>query len=281
MNNTFLIVDLETLKVETNERGKSEETTDVFVVATNTLNVYYLNGVEVENIIRFSTVTLIADNDVEGDIEQTNTPVSLDNNLVVTKNTNVWTNELKITISNTLQSGETLQYSIGNAETKALSGNVIEITSTKMTDSERNQLATNKYVTIKKIVNGSIEQTKQLPIDNLDVLSPTMGNLEMIDTSNEDYNVVKINSADEGESGIKCLYYDYLGKLGDNTVLPYYSARSVPTLKDLMRFGKITNDGTIILDKNIKTIIVTAVDNAGNASNITTYTIDDIYLISK
>ena len=82
-------------------------------------------------------------------------------------------------------------------------------------------------------------------------------------------------------SGIKALYYDYETIYENGESKAYYTNRSEVTASDLMSFGKIANIGVIKLSKNIKSIVVVAVDNAGNTSEIITYTIDDEYLISE
>ncbi|MBQ8042653.1 MAG: hypothetical protein IJ272_00690 [Clostridia bacterium] len=280
-NNTFLVVDLEKMEIDTDQRGKSQQDIDVFIVASNTLNVYYLKGVEIEGIMRFSLATLVSQDEIEGDTEQQGTAVSLDNDLAITKNTNVWTNEICITVKNALQTGEALQYFIGIAEAKAVENNTIVVNSDNMTEAEKTSFATNKYVTINRLLNGSITETKEVVIDNLDITPPTLGTMEMTDTSNESYNIIKINSTDEGGSGIKCLYYDYVTMLVSGDSTSYYSDRSEVNVNELLGFGKITNDGTITLDKNIKSFIAVVVDNAGNTSDITTFIIEDTYLITK
>ena len=68
IENTFYVVDLGLISTKTTERGKGTSETDVFVVATSTLNVYYLNGVELEEEIYFSLVNLVSDNKVNDSI---------------------------------------------------------------------------------------------------------------------------------------------------------------------------------------------------------------------
>ena len=94
-------------------------------------------------------------------------------------------------------------------------------------------------------------------------------------------NTIKINVTDQGESDIKCIYYDYNTVMLNDKEVKYYIDRSEVNAKDLVGFGKCTKDGSISLDKNIKSIVAIAVDNAGNVSEIITYIIEDEYLVSK
>lgn len=281
-NNTFMVIDIDLLGIQTDERGTTQQDTDVFIVASNTLNVYYLKGFEYEDVVRFSQVTLVSQNDIETDTEYVDSEVELDTQLSLVKNINVWTNEISITIKNNLQENETLQYSVSGAVEKAVpNNNIIILNSANLTDTEKAALATNKLVTVNRLVNDSVTETKTIAIDNLDLTSPVLGTMEMTNTSSEQYNLVKLNSSDEGGSEIKCLYYDYATMLVNSIETSYYTNRSDVSANELMSFGKITNDGTIKLDKNIKSIVAVAVDNAGNASSITTYTLEDTYLKSE
>jgi len=281
-HNSFLVIDLDALEVQTNNRGQSIDNADIFVVATNTLNVYYLKGTTIDNTMRFSLVTLVESNEIEGDEPIGDTEVSLQNELVVTKNTNLWTNELKVTVTNVLSAEETLKYFIDPGDIKEFpANNTLVLNASELTNEEKDEFNENKQITIQKELNGVVTQTKQIEISNLDMTSPSLGEMEMVDGSSEDFNVIKINSSDLGGSGIKCIYYDYNTVLLNNVITSYYLDRSDVNASELISFVKITNDSNIKLDKNIKSIVAMAVDNAGNVSAITTYTLEDEYLTSK
>ena len=280
-NNIFYVVNLDLLEVETEERGKGSDDTDKFLIASNTLNAYYLKGIIVENTTRFSLATLSTQNVIE-DNTVPSEEVTLDTKLNVIKSTNTYTNELILTVTNELKDGESLKYSIGNATAKAVPANkVIIINLANMTSAEKTAFATNKTVTISKLTSGVVTETKEISISNLDVTNPSLGAMEMTDTANASYNMITINSADEGESGIRAIYYDYSSILVDDVETAYYSDRSVVTVDDLATFGRVSKDGTIKLEKHIKSIIAIAVDNAGNTTDITVYSIADSYVVSK
>lgn len=280
--NTFCTVDLEKLNITTSERGLEKDDLDVFAVTTNTLNIYYLKGVQIDEVAYFSEAMLVSNNQIDIVPGENATDVDLSEELSVSKNTNVWTNEVVIEINNKLEQSETLQYSIAGCAVKSVaSNNSITINASNMTNEEIAAFASNKMVTIAKLNNGVTVSTNQISISNLDITAPNLSAIEMLDTSNEKYNVVKINMIDSGGSGIKALYYDIDTVLKDNVQVAYYTNRTDVKNKDLISFGKISNDGVVRLEKNIKSIIATAVDNAGNISDVVTYTIEDTYLISK
>ena len=281
VENMFFVVNTDALGVEIDERGKLQQETDVFVVASNTLNVYYLMGHEYDETVRFSLVTLTDEKIVQKETINQNHKVTLDNQLSITKNTEMWTNEIKLTIKNVIENNEAIKYSVGGANLKILNNSTIVINSANMSENEKSAFVSNKKLIINKLLNDSVIETKEVDISNLDISNPSLKTLEMLDTTTQSHNIIRINSVDEGSSGIKCLYYDYKELLVNNTSTDFYSNRSEITTNELLNFGKITNDGIIKLEKNIKSIDVIALDNAGNTSNITTYTIEDKYLVSK
>lgn len=280
--NIFYVVDLNLLGIETEERGKQKDATDIFVVASNTLNVYYLKGLELKDKMYFSNANLVNENIIEDESVQESIKTSLNQEMSLIKSTNVWTNELNISINVNLKSSETIQYSIAGETKKDMSSNrLIILNSRNMTDEEKAAFETNKTLTVSRLENGIVTETKEISISNLDIITPSLGNLEMLDTSNTDTNIIKINSSDTGNSGIKEIYYDFNTILEDDVEKQYYSQRSEVNGKDLISFGKMSINGQISLDKNIKSIVAVAVDNANNISDVVTYTIEDTYLISK
>lgn len=273
-NNDFLVIDMTLLELQTSERGKAVNSTDIFVVATNSLNVYYLDGIKVDDIYRFSTVTLIEQNEVEDKNLQDATNVTLNNELNIIKNTNEWTNEIVLEIVNALSDEDTIEYSIANSTAKVVGEDKkIIINAVTMTNAEKNAFESEKMVVITKLNSGNVVETKEVSLDNLDILPPTLGTLQIIDDTTSYSNVVKINYADDGGSELKAIYYDYSTKLVDDVEVKYYLDGNDVTPQGLMAFGKTSKDGNIILPKDIKSIVAVAVDVAGNVTGIKTYTI--------
>ncbi len=275
-NNSFLVVDLESMEIETAERGKTNQETDIFVVATNSLNVYYLKGAEINDIVSFSLVMLVERNTVQSNLQKEQEKVKLNNDLVLEKSTNTWTNELKIIVKNKLASNEVIKYVVGYSEEQNnVENNTITLNSVSMTETEKTEFKVNKSLLIRRLLNGNVIQIKEVMIDNLDIETPLLNEMEIVDDGHEKHNIVKISSTDMGGSSIKCIYYDYVSIVRDDIIEPYYTDRNEVTKKDLAAFGKISKDGTITLDKNIKSIIAMAIDNAGNMSEIKAYTIGE------
>jgi len=273
-NNEFLVLDTVLLELEINERGKNIDNTDVFVVATNSLNVYYLKGIEVDDIYRFSTVTLTDQNELEEENIQGATNVTLNKELSIIKSTNVWTNEIILEITNNLGESETLEYSIAGSTSKAVGEDKkIKVSANTMTNAEKTAFESYKTITITKLNDGSVVNTKEVNLDNLDIIAPILGTVEIIDATTTYSNVIKINSTDEGGSGIKAIYYDYLTKLVDDAEASYYLDGNEVNSQGLISFGKISKDGNISLPKEVKSIAVVAVDAAGNVTEVKTYTI--------
>ena len=281
-NNMFYLIDIDALKLNLDERGIKANAIDIFVVATNTMNVYYLAGVKIGDEIYFSLAKINVENKVDSKEPENSVDGNIETTLALSKNTSTWTDELKIFIQTSLATDETLQYLVANSTLKAVGTNkTVVLNKNTMTANEKAAFESNKTVTINKLKNGVVTETKTINIDNLDITSPSLGDITMVDTSSSEYNKIKIVATDAGLSGIKAIYYDYVTVLKDNKEVSYYTGRSDVSINDLISFGKASKDGNIQLDKNIKSIVVVVVDNAGNTSDIKTYTIQDTYLISK
>ena len=275
-NNKFLIIDLSLMDIKTSKRGREEKSTDVFCVAINTLNIYYIDGIIIDGSIRFSLANLIESKDIENDPQSLDSKVELDKSLALIKNTESWTNEIRLQIKCEVQNNQKLQYSICGQTSKIVpSNNVIVINSNTMTLQEKAAFSDSKQINVSKLENGDIIDSKQVGLVNLDISSPQLPIVEIMDTSNEDVISLKISSTDIGGSGIKTIYYDFVNKVVDGVEQPYYYYRSKITEADLINFGKKSGDGLINIPKNISRIACISVDHAGNPSEILNYSILD------
>lgn len=280
--NEFYIVDLTVLNVDDIERGMALDDTDVFLVSSANLNLYYLKGVELEEEIYFSMAKLTNSSKINQEISENITQVALKDDLIVTKNINTWTNEIKIHINNMLNEGETIRYSIAGQQPKTVENSKdIIINKETLTDAQKTALTNNKTAVVEVVRNGSVIKTTEINIGNLDVLNPTLGTMDMVNTTNASCNTIKINFSDEGGSEIKAIYYDYNKILKDGVEKDYYLDKNLGSRASLLKVGKISTDGKIKLEKHIKSILVVATDNAGNISNVVTYNIENQYLVSK
>lgn len=277
----FFVIDIGALPIESPKNGLGKEETDIYVIPQDTFNIYYLKGNLVEGKIVFSTVTLIESNNIEINDEQIdNSGVVLKTDLVVSKNVNTWTNEVVLTIQNSLNDGQLFQCSIAGVQARDVIDNKITLNASTMTSDEKTAFSTNKTATITKLENGTITQTVQVSLTNLDITPPVLGDLSYVETDG-DYNKVKINYSETGGSNIKGIFYDYVSALVNNVDTPYYADRSNILKEDLIGLGKYSLDGNITLDKNVKSIVAIVVDEAGNVSEIGNYEINSEYLISK
>lgn len=282
LDNMFYVVDLNLLQLETSSRGKQAETNDVFVIASKSLNVYYLKGEDIDGVLNFSLLNLVSQSIIENNSEQPEEQVELNNELEVIKSTNAWSNEISLVVKYDLKEGESLQYAIGGVGFKKVADNkTIVINANSMTSAEKTAFDAQKIVTVRRVKTGIAAKTKDVAIDNLDITEPTFLSMTITDSSSKDYNIIKIESSDNSGSGVKALYYDYSTILDEGKEKTYYTDRSNISSQDVIGFGKATKDGTIKLDKNIKSIVAVAVDNAGNVSSLTTFVLDNTYIISK
>ena len=277
----FYVVDLNLLKIETVQRGNEVDNTDVFVIASNTLNVYYLKGIEVDGVMYFSVVNLITDNSVQKqELEDNESQVTLNEQITLTKNTNVWTNELVINIEVNKTSDEIISYVFANTIKTELSGSAKRTLNVEnLTSQEIAAFESNKTIVVNREKDNQIVEQKTLDISNL--VEPTLGKMEITNTTDSSYNTIKIISSDIGGSGVKAIYFDYYDMLDGEIIKKYYTDRTDVTSAELLEFGKITKNGIAKLPKNIKSIVAIVVDNAGNMSDIVEYTIDDSYLLSQ
>ena len=268
-NNKFLVIDLSLMDIKTSKRGITEKVTDVFCVATNTLNVYYVAGVIIEDSVRFSLSNLVETNDVENTPQGLVPEVELDNSLKLIKNTEIWTNEIQIQVKCDVETNQSLQYSIGGQAPKVVpNNNVIVINSNNMTPEEQGALAESKQINVSKLENEDIIESKIIDLVDLDISAPQAPTIEILDTDNTENISLKISSTDIGGSGIKAIYYDYVDKIVDGVVQSYYYDRSQVTAQDLLEFGKKTTNGIVNIPKEISKIVCMSVDNAGNISEI-------------
>lgn len=276
--NTFCVVDLKLLEITTPERGNEVDSLDVYLVATNSLNVYYLKGVEIKDILYFSNEELIDKKKVEDNIVISEVQnVNLKSSMIITKSTNTWTNNLEVKVDYVLNSGESMYYSINDKPEKALTGNTVALNANTLTTAEISSLSSTSKLKIYRRSNGTNTETKEVDISNLDLTLPTVSSVQ-VNSSNTGYNTLTFSVSDN-LSGAKAIYYDFVKVLDENgNEKNYYTENTEMTEQYLLNNGKASFDLSIKLDKNIKSIKYILVDNAGNATNPVEYTLDNTYL---
>lgn len=260
-NNTFYELDVDLLGIELDERGLKKTENDVFLITSNTMNVYYLEGAEIEDGFYFSTVKLIEDKTVTIEEQNNSEEVLLKQDIKLTKNTNVWTNNLSIKVDIELNEGETLKYSIAGKEQREVpEDKLILISESSLSEEEKTALQNNQNL----VVTNSNGTTATILLDNLDVWLPEITDVNVVSTEEGTYNTLLFTLKDQDESSIKAMYYDYGTEI---------------TVENLIRLGKVSKDGkTVIVPKNVKTIKYVVEDYAGNIL-FDEYEIDDQYIV--
>lgn len=276
INNSFYTVDLTKLEIQTPERGTTTDELDIFIVATNTLRVYYLKGEKIGNNIYFSNTDFIKNKKiVDEEVSTQIQDVNLKNNIKLSKSKNTWTNSLIINIDCKLNESEELYYKIDDGQQKLVQKNQIIL-------SKANVASTSKSskITVTREKSDNVLETKEISISNLDVNPPVVQKVEL-DYSNSEYNVIKFDVNDD-ISGLKAVIFDYVTVLNSNNKISnYYSALIDITKEYLLTKGKTVYSDSISIDKNIKTLKYMIKDNAGNTTDVYEYTIDDKYLVGR
>lgn len=281
--NVFYKIDLAAIDVTSTTRGNEADgdATDIYVVSKNTKTVYYVRGERIGGGTYFSTVRLnsstkIKENKTE---DSSTTSVTAITNVSANKSTSLYTKTLTLTINATLADGETLSYKFDDTDAGVATTahdlgltfpTNITLSGTGLTGDDLTAFNKNKKIIIEK-AGGSTTQSMTVSLENLDIVPPVVG-----DTFNVvgygSFNTVELTSVtDTGGSGLKELRYEYVTKTGG---APYYvkiySEYSENNIDQsyLLDVGKKANVGLIKLPKDVKSIAVIAVDNAGNASEV-------------
>lgn len=279
-DNTFYVVDLKLLEITTPERGLEVDALDVYLVASNTLNVYYLKGVEIEDNIYFSNKELIDKKKVEDNVVTSNEQdVNLKSSIIVTKSTNAWTNNLDIKVDYVLNSGESISYAINNKEEKTLTGNNITLNVDTLTASEISSLSNASKLVVYRKSSGTTLETKEIDISNLDVVAPVVNSVGI--SSGTSSNTLTLDIT-ESLSGIKAVYFEYLTYMYDeqnNITKDIYTSISDVTKNYLLSNGKVTYTNKISMSNSIASIKYMVVDNAGNTTDVIEYRLPDGWAI--
>jgi len=283
----FLRVDLSKLDISNITRGMEDngDTTDIYVIATDSLNVYYLKGEEIGGEYYFSLTEKLTDKIQVDNTETIDTSnINITNttsSIKLTKSTNDWTNTLTVKVDTELATGETLKYYIAEQDvTTTVTGSEINIsnilaanTTIKNTFYASEQ---NKVMKIQKISNEKVIAENTINLSNLDILPTNITNLAVTYTNYETYRFAKMTGySDLGSSGIKevrILYTQKLDSVGNTTA--YYDDLPATITKEYVSSSGISfNQNAIKLPTDVKAYSVVFIDNAGNISDMKTFAI--------
>lgn len=288
-NPIFYEIDLSKINVESTKRGTKtgNNVNDIYVINESGTTVYYPLGQKIGPKTYFSIsskLVKIKRVSVE-DLSKDNSSITISTRPVIgaIKNTEIYTNNLKINISTIIGESETLGYKIGtelNYTEIDSSPHTLELSDATLSESQKADIiAGNKTITIGRTGNG-YQDTKVISISNLDIQKPTVSATAEYNAYETFNTITLVDLVDLGGSGIKEARYEYLTKVDTQGVeTQYYSTPPIINSEYLKSVGKKSNIEIIKLAKNIKSIGLVIVDSAGNASNVYTYTFTDLSML--
>lgn len=290
----FYEISLENIKINNSSRGlKKTGASDIYVVNSRNLRVYYVKGIKIGNDYYFSlTEKLSKTTKIDRVIENpSNMSVKIETNgIEIIKSKKDYTNSLNISFASALGVNEKLRYKISDSNPINVNININSYelildlnTMTSMSnvlESFTSAEKKNKTFVVEKYneTTGVVVAKANMNISNLDVEAPmndVIVTVEVVPFS--DFNTVTLtNVSDLGGSGIKNIRYEYSTKLDSNLLeSDYLNSSIVIDSKYLLANGKKVTGNIIKLDKHIKSIKLIFTDNAENVSLVNVVTITD------
>lgn len=285
----FYKVDISKLDIETLSRGigkdedGNEDTIDIFVVAEESFNVYYLRGEEIDGEYYFSLSERLT-----GEIKISNSSTLDDSDISIegstsaiklSKNTKEWTNSLIVSVSTAVGSGETIKYFIAGQEiTSSVTDDKINVSEIVLSNATLQTAfyaeGADKTVKVQKFnAENALIAENSISVSNLDVLSGTTISPNSVTyTKYETFTLANISSyTDLGGSGVKEVRVLYTKKLSaEGTLVNYYEDLPETITADYVKnVGVSTSPKSIKLPSDVKEYVVVFIDNAGNVSSVT------------
>lgn len=281
-NAIFYKLDLSKLPVENSSRGlgTGSDSTDIYVIANDTHNIYYLNGEAIEDTYYFSLTTALTGKTKVVSNSQDDTSniniVATTNTIKLTKNTEEWTNNLIVKVDTTLNTGETLKYYLGTYDiTQNVTSENINIAQLFTANADAmnafNSSSSNRIIKVQKIKNEQVATQDTIDISNFDILAGNMiSQSNVAFTPYTEYVLANITGYEDlGNSGVKearVIYLTKVDELGNNS--PYYENLPSPMTKEyIYSSGKKFDAKVLKLPKNVVSFAIVFVDNAGNVSD--------------
>lgn len=270
--NEFYEIDLAKINVLTTSRGtrENDNPNDIYVVSKDTRTVYYYDGYVISGTRYYSVTSSLIDIENVANTnasDESNTTVGPISDIKATKSTELYTNTITISLTTNIGGDIVWKKGTSTTGTTLTIPATITLDSTSFNQAELADFVTNKYIKIEK---NNLEVLR-VDISNLDIAPPTISSTTLSRTATE-FNLVNvvIGNANDGGSNIDGLYYDYVTKLDElNAEVDYYSTNPTVTVEYLKTFGKKITSNSIKLPKNIQSIKLIAVDEAGNSSAVT------------
>ena len=288
----FYAIDLNKIDVTKTAYGNEKlGANDIFVIAYPSMTVYYPYGLDAKGTTYFSITSAISSGTKtsSNSVDISATSVISSSGITVTK-TNGWANKMGVNIEAEMGEGESLFMSVSGDTNRPIDTivgknifgfdtltevvnhtSIIQVQNITTVEANYIELGTKpleeRYVDILKYKNSEIVGKVRIDLSKFSNTIPTF--TSGIISSYSKINTVKI-SLSNNDSGIKEVRYEYLTKFSeDGTIVNYYDSISnfdTTYMKNKAKKAKLAGDLTTTIDapKNVQSIMIAVIDNAGN-----------------
>jgi hypothetical protein len=245
LNSEFYKVDLSKINVTKISYGNSKlGLGDIFVISYPKMNVYYVNGLSI-NDNKYYSITSKITNTIKTYPSEQDIPAVpvIEMDTIKVSQSAGWVNEMGVSIETTMNPDETLYMSVSgginrqitttignNILTFNLLSSIVNNSETmkvpSLTTQEANYIElgikpiNERYVDILKYKNGKIIDLKRIDLSNFSIDVPKIMSANI--STYEDGNTINL-SLGNSESGISDVRYEYLTKFTDQgTIENYY-----------------------------------------------------------
>ncbi len=276
-NNDSKFRKIDVTKIGANETSKGNQkqgANDAFYISMNTNKVYYLRGMKVKGITYFSLTSKLSLIVINKDIEQK--AIELETEEIKVNNFFSETregNKVKINLKNPLQSNEKLYIQVIDDQGNKYEEEITNLL--KNTEYEIKPMRSITNVVLAKaenitfiLVKEKTSQEQELSLENtynIDFVKPIIS-IENVKVDKNSTNII-INSKED-------LTYFYLPtKYIDESnfvreIFKIETKNEDILIEEIIRKGIKTEDKNIRLDTNVHSVLILAIDCAGNPSNV-------------
>lgn len=287
----FYELDLTKINVNNSSRGYGDkgDKQDLYMIAFPSMNIYYVKGVNAKNTTFFSLASIVENTNIKLDNNTDSSTVKLTSlqGVTIVKDNSQWMRSMGVTIMSNLLRDETLhiyiaganvekQFTETNVDPTIVSFNTIGELSSKLTSglsaSEQTAFenATTKYIEVIKKKNGVEVGKERIDLSNYDNKAPYLKSTNL--QNYNEMNVLTCVASDESAgvvSGLKEVRYDYVTKYNaSGSEINYYDGVNYDEtyMKTKAKKADVQSNGAVDLKipKEVKTIKVAVIDNAGN-----------------
>lgn len=302
----FYTIDLSKINVSKAIYGsKKAGDSDIFVVSIPSMNAYYLQGYKIKGVVYSSlTYNLTGMTKIQQkQVDNSTVDVTSSGGITVSK-TDGWANKMGVKIETEITADESLYMSVSGASNRLITttvgknsfgfdllSSIVAGTETikvpTLTMEEANYIETptkpyaDRYIDILKYKGTDLIGKVRINLSNFSSLLPTITQATRSSYSN--INTVKLLLSNS-ESGIKEVRYEYLKKYTENaTIENYYEGISdldITYMKSKGKKANLADDLTTIINapKNIQSIKIALIDNAGNVNLYNQIIAPDLYV---